>query len=280
MENKIRTIYGGKLQDACLLGLMYIPDDHSTLNEKFNSNASQTLPADKYPTLRYMAIGNGGHTQAVGVQNISKVVNYQHQPHHAGLFNQLPFVLREVSNDLDAGQRQRYRMRRVETHGGKQYVAYYLRLLDYTNTVIQMEYKTVVNEVTTSTTFVPSVANLNPEPSAIANSGANTTTGDYLSTMAKAGFMMDEADIVEFQNACNILYGEDGYSIISEMAAVTGMDWTVSGDFNGVSYPYTDVICAQVFSFIQCYFPLVAGNTNLNLTLNAGTVEPLLKLSQ
>src|SRR5574343_1642511 len=171
MKSVIRTIYGAALQTAQLLNLPHVIPPHSTLNEKFNINAAMTIPDTEIPHIRYVGIGNGGHRVVVGSNNISYNQPIQHLPRHAGLYNQLPFVLRPITNDLTPQERNKYRLRTILQHGGVSYAAYYLKTIDLTNSVVDMEYYTVENGITTSSTFAPNSSDLNPTPPDLSSTG-------------------------------------------------------------------------------------------------------------
>ena len=279
MENIIRTAQGALLQSIQLLGLPFSAKAHTTLNEKFNIHADVSAASTDMPRMRYAAIGNGGHRMVVGANGISRPEPVQHRPRDCALYNHLPFVLREPTNDLTAAERSLYRLRRTETHDGKTYVAYYLKLLDFTNTIPQMDYKTIVDGATYSTAFEPTIGDLSPTPPELTNSGTMVTTGDYLSATAKVVFNMSAADITEFLNVCNIIYGDENYAMITEIAFCSGVDRAVVGDFNGVSVGYTDTIATQVVSFMNTFYSLLFSNSGLNISIDVGSTESMLALT-
>lgn len=279
MESSIRTVYSAALQASTLLGLPIVLKPNSTLNEKFGVNQSISLAETDVPAIRYLAVGNGGHRMIVGADNIAKPEPIQHTPRHAALYNQLPFILRKTNEDLTPAERANYRLRKLETHDGVSYVAYYLKVLDLSNTSTQLELRNVTDGVTTSTVFNPTAADLNPTPPAINPGGVIQTSGDYIAATAKVPFVMSTTDIEEYLNVCNIIYGDVNYAMISEIALCSGVDRTVTGDFNGTSLGYTDAIGVQVCSFLSSFFALNFTNGSISLELDAGSVEALLTLN-
>jgi hypothetical protein len=280
MKKIIRTVYSASLQTAQYLKRPLTILEHTTLNEKFNIHANIAMAATDVPAVNYIAIGNGGHTATLGVGGIYKPEPIQHLPRHAALYNQLPFILRTLDNDLTATERSRYRLRRIEEHDGVSYVAYYLRVLDLSATIPQSEYRTVVDGVTYSTPFEPNVGDLNPTPPDLSNTGVNVTTGDYVAVTAKVPFKMDEADTLEYRNVCNIIYGDEAYAMVSEIAVCSGIDRGVPGDFNGVTVGYTDAIAVQVMTFISDFYSFYFGNKGIDMEIDVGAVESLLILTQ
>ena len=278
MKSIVRTVYGAALQTAQRMGLPHVIPPHSTLNEKFNINASLTIPDTEIPRIRYVGVGNGGHRVVVGANNISYNQPIQHLPRHAGLYNQLPFVLRPLTNDLNATDRAAYRLRTIIQHGGVSYAAYYLKTLDFSNSVVNMEYFTVVNGITTSTTFAPNSGDLTPTPPDLSSTGVVSTSGDYIAATSQIPFNMSTLDIEEFANVANILYGSEDYAIISEIALCSGQDKVVTGNFNGVSASYSEAIGVQVNDFISTYLATRYSNTGIDLTFDVGSVEPMLTI--
>lgn len=279
MERIVRTVYGAYLQTCQLLNLPVILKPNSTLNEKFNIHTNIAIADSDRPAMLYVGIGNGGHRMVVGSNGIGKPEIIQHTPRHAALYNQLPFILRLPSEDLIPTERAKYRLRRLETHDGITYVAYYLKKLDMTNTVPQLELRTVTDGVTNSTVFSPTIADLNPTPPAINPGGVLTTTGDYIAATGKVPFIMDANEVAEFLNVANIIYGDEGYAMISEIALCSGVDRTVVGDFNGSSSGYIDSIGVQIMNFIGQFVHVPSNNSGIDIEFDVGSVEPLLVLA-
>lgn len=278
MEHIVRTVYGAYLQTCQLLGVPMVLKPNSTLNEKFNIHTNISIADSDKPSMRYVTIGNGGHRMVTGTNGIGRPEVIQHTPRNAALYNHLPFILRLPHDDLAPIERAKYRLRRLETHDGVTYVAYYLKLLNMTNTVPQLELRTVVDNITTATVFNPTIADLNPTPPALNSGGVLTTTGDYIAATGKVPFTMVSNEIDEFLNVANIIYGDDGYAMISEIGLCSGVDRTVMGDFNGASIGYTDAVGVQIINFISKFIHAPSNNAGINIEFDVGSVEPLLVL--
>lgn len=279
MEIIQRTIYGAQLQTSQLLGLPVNILPHSTLNEKFNINPAVALAPDEIPRLKYITIGNGGHKFVTGADGVGLPSVIQHSPRNAALYNHLPFILRPIASDLTAIERSKYRLRRLETHGGVDYVAYYLKEIDFTTTNNILELRTVVDGITTATEFTPTLSDLSPAVPAISPTGVISPTGDYIASTAKVPFILNTNDITELLNVANIIYGNENYAIISEIGLCSGVDKIVNGNFNGVTTSYTDAIAVQIVSFINSFFAAKFSNDGISVTFDVGSSEPLLLLS-
>lgn len=278
MENIVRTVNGALLQTCQLVGLPYTVHPNTTLNEKFGVQTNLTITAQEIPKARYLAIGNGGHRMSLGPGNIPFPDMLQHRPRDMALFNHLPFVMRELDGDLTADERSKYRMRRIEQHGGVQYAAYYLKLLDFAETVPTMEYRSVQDGTVYSSDFQAAVSDLSPSPVEPLDVGVTLTNGDYIAATAKVDFTMSAFDIQEFLNVTNILYGNPNMGVISEFAICSGVERVVTGLFDGVSSNYSEVIASQVVSFIYEFFVVKTNKTSISMSLDIGAAESMLNL--
>ncbi len=273
--NVVRTGVAGLVQTGQYVGKPVPALPNSTLNQKLGINPDQDIPANTVQTVRYVAIGDGGHDFVVGDSGRKKWEAVRHLPRHTALYNQLPFVLREMDNDLTAAERSKYRLRRIEEHNGKSYYAYYLRVLDLSDSDVGMELRHVEAGVTTATPYTPTLEDLNPTPPVLSAGQAVTTAGDYIATSLKVPFTMSPTDITEFNRAMEIIRGETGWGQISEMALVAGVDANVNGLFNGETKQYVDVLRAQVVSYISTAYVTEFQTDGFTMNLDIGNVEPL-----
>ena len=276
MDQIVQTVYGSYLQTCQYLKLPFEHSAYTTLNEKFQSYTNITLLTTDMPHLQYVAIGNKGHQYTTGGDGVPLINILPHRPTDAALYGHLPFVLRPISGDLTPSERMNYRMRVIETYGGVQYAAYYLKRLDLTTTVSQMEHRDINDGVVTTTPFVPSVANLNPTPPSLPSNGVLVSTGDAVAVTAKVPFIMSAWEINELLTACIIKYGDDRYAIITEIGLVSGVDKIVEGNFNGTIASYTEAISAQICAHISAAYAAKYSNTGINVMLDVGAVNPLL----
>ena len=275
-----RSIYGSRLQTMLLLGLPYTPVENTTLNEKYDVFPDLQPNATDVPRVRYFCIGKGGHRNATGADGHPYVSPVQHSPGDAALYDALPFLLRLPNNDLTAGEREKYAMRKIITVNGQQYVAYYLKRLDTVGVNAQMLYNSVANNVTTTTPFVPSGANLNPTQPAIPATGVVTTTGDYLSTSAILDLDFTAQDVAELIEVCRIMYDNELYAVISEIGLVAGVDRIVTTPAaGGGTFNYLEAIAAQITTFITAHYSVGYTNNGFEYKLELGATEPLIGLA-
>lgn len=280
MRRITRTVYGSKIQTDLLLRLPYTQVANSTLNEKFAIQSGVVPPNNDYPMMRYFCIGNGGHKNATGADGVDYTTTRQHRASDAALFSHLPFLLREVGDDLDNTTRAKYALRKIITVSGEEYIAYYLKRIPMDGVVTQMKNNVVVDGVVNTTAFVPTSANLNPIPPNISNTGVNTTTGDFLSVAASLGLDFTANDVAELVNVCQILFNNEFYAIVSEIGLVAGADKLVTETAGvGTSFNYQECVAATITTFLTGHFPVGYTNEGFNYTLDLGATEPLFGLA-
>ncbi len=276
MDNNVRSIYGAYLQTCALLGFNVDIKPNSTLNQKFDLFPNEIFSSGETPTVKYLTIGNGGHTASMGVDGLPLINPVPHSPRHAALYNHLPFIIREVGEDLTPGERLLYRLRVPRTIDGVNYMCYYAKVLDLSLVEPKIELRNNTNGIITATDFTPSLADLNPVKPVIPVNGNITSTGNYLASTAKIEFVMNEAEITELLNACNIIYGSDNYAFISEIGLCSGVDRTLMGNFGGPPSAYTEAVGVQIMNFISTAIPAYTLSTSITQTIDVGSTSPLL----
>lgn len=275
MEEIIPTIYGSYLQTCQYLNRPFVVQESTTLNEKFQTNHEVDLPANVIPSLGYLAIGIGGHRFTTGGDGVPLINSVMHQPTDAALYKHIPFVLRRLDNDLTALERNKYRMRVLETYDNVTYAAYYLKVFDLTNTIPQTELREINAGVITTTPFVPGVSNLNPVAPVLNSNQVIVTSGNNVAVTSKVPLVLTEWEVNEILAACTIKYGDDRYAYISEIGLVSGVDKSVMGHFASADAAYTDVIAAQICAFVSASYALKYANQGVEALLDVGAIEPL-----
>lgn len=276
MKSSVRTIYGSLLQTALRYNdpLKILPN--STLNKKFNVLADEVPTADEKVFTRYLAIGINGFEVQLGSNNLYKINFRDYQPHHASLYEHIPFVLRPLEEDLSSSDRSKYRMRVVKEYGGKKYVGYYLRVLENDGRSADAEKRRIQNKTVVSNPWEPELTDLNPRPMVL-NANQRVTNGDeYLAASKKFRIELSSHDMQEIVNAVTIIYKDPGFAELSEFGLCSGADRVVTTNDGGVTQHYTEAVYAQINDFLRMR---VSVNENLGgkiINLDAGSVEPLI----
>lgn len=280
-ENITRTVYGSYIQTCHYIGVTPDYFDFTTLNQYLNINKMVVPTAVEIPVMGYFCWGNRGHDSVTGADGIARNKHKQHKATDSNLFGLLPFVLRPIENDLTQGDRLKYALRREETHNGIRYYAYYLRRIDKAAVKPVMEYNVIDNGNVSTSSFIPNNANHNPVPPVINNVGTNVTTGDYVSVSARLTIPLAPDTCAEMLNVAKVLFNDESYAIVSEVALCTAIDRTVQANvFGGGTFNMKEAIVVQISSFINTMIPLVFANNGATIELDVGATEPLYALEE
>jgi len=281
MEQTVSTALRALLQLNQYLGIAPTVLTNSTLNQKFSVQSSATPTSSEVPTLQYICAGINGRSISTGSDGIALTIPNQHQPREAALFKHIPWLVREITNDLDATTRADYRLRAVETYGSTQYACYYAKVMDLSDVTPSLVIRTIDDETgdVTETAYTPTASDLSPTPTSLSEGQSLVASGDYIAATAKITVTLSSSDMEEFANACEIIMGDENYAVISEIAICTGADRTVTATINSVSTSYAEVIACQVASFISTEISAITATSGASLTFDVGNVEPLLTLS-
>lgn len=275
-ENTTRTVYGAYLQACKHLGIPFTLKANTTLNELFNIQANVLPDAGMYPNLGYFGMGNGGHTIEAGADNSPVIVPKVFKSTSAALYNQMPFILRPIGNDLSAAERVKYALRRLEQRNGVTYIAYYLKRLDLSNVVANMFLTSVVNGVSNTTPYVPDSSVLHPTPPLLTIPSVQTADGTYVSASAPLGIVLDENDVSEWLNVCKIINGNTNAAMVTEVAICSGINKQVQyTDPGGQPFQMLEAIAVQVCDFMNVGAPLQFNSSGTTFNLDIGATEPL-----
>lgn len=271
------TIYGTYLQTVKKMNLPFILIANTTLNEKFGVQAGVMPNAGKVPGMRYLAIGNLGHSTVKAEDGSDETVPVMHRATDAGMYGQIPFVLREANDDLAVHERDRYALRVAEVHDGRNYYAYYLRRIDLTGVTPQLQRVGIVDGIATVTPFTPTTDNLNPKRPKVPNTGLILGSSSSESASAVVTVELGPDDVREIVSAHQIRTGSTRSPVISELALVSGIDKEVPGNLaGGGSFTYNEVIAAQINVHISTYHAVGYATNGATFTLDVGGVEPTL----
>lgn len=261
-----RTIFGLDLALANLISDNYIIKENTSLNEKFGILPNERLPDGVFPKLKYYAIGIGGQDF---IQE-ERGYNYSlHNPSDAALFEQIPFVMRTVENDLLPAEQNKYRFRTIETHDGVEYVCYYLRQIE---TIENRDYfykitsDGIENNLSVFTTNTDKL--LNPVPVDRTITYDQTTTIDYITKLAKLEFSLNTEDLEELTNVLTVRNQLD--KRLTEIGICTGHEYSEDNIREAIGVQ----IAFHVGVDIDLMLTLSNGKTILR-SIELGGAEPL-----
>lgn len=272
MKYGTSTVYLNQLLQHLLYNKQYLPEAYTTLNEAYSHLTNVTPDPTATYDIHCFSIGNGGHKKELLTDQSPKNV-ITHSATDVNLYSSIPFIVRELDNDLDDVTRENYRMRVLFNKNNVDYVAYYLK--KYT---IDTEVDT--NIVTYDATMKPSVnnyvpdsSNLNPVPDEVQSTNAYGMK--IINTSVSRSVTLDANDITEIKNACNIVFGSEDYAIISEIGLYSGVDLNTIGSAkdsvgNSISISYRESIKTISTNFTNVFYHLLYGNNTLPINLTTG----------
>ena len=279
----VRTLIGNENQVTRELGLPYVMRPNSTLNELFGVNAGVAPPSTTIPTIGYYCIGYGG----ISMQNCTNTKDafpfpkvYQHKADDTGLFRPIPFVMRELNNDLSPTERTKYALRKVDDVKGVKYYSYYLKRIDLSSVRVETKILTKnADGTTTEKDYNPTTTNSNPVPQELTTDEENVLKASYGRTIAQVPIIIDKADVEELYNVFNILHGDPMRAVISEIGLVSGVDKIVEVTTTSGRSQFTEVIAAQIAHINRTIQYLAANNNGFDSIFNLGVNEPLYNVS-
>ncbi len=275
--NITRTLSSGYLQTHKYLGLSpYKPIKNSTLNEKFAVMADVLPSNQQIPNCRYMVIGNMGHRNVRGPDGADESEVIIHRANHNALYNHIPFVMRLEGNDLTASQRANYCLRVIENHDGKNYIVYYARRFDVSMVKPQLIEIEILNGVSVTKPYIPTIDDLNPERPEISNNGTVVGSNKNISTSAIVTIDLTAEDVHEIVSAHRIRTGSNRSPVISEIGICSGVDKLNDAISGAGSFQYNEVIACQINTFIASNHPIGYNSSGLTLRLDVGATEPTL----
>ena len=270
--NSQRTLFAIDLEQHMLFNQSYTPLENTTLNEKFRILVGNSL-AGVYPTLNMFVIGIGG------LQNVEGEDGYkfsQHSPLDGALFEHVPFIVRDPSNDLTATEKANYRLRVIEMVNNREYVCYYGKVIPKPELNSMFYVIKTINDTTSSTAPTMSVLDttssdiLNPKPKARTFTYDTIKGIDYVTKMNKIQFSLSVSDISEIKSACEKL-GKSS-SVITELGICTSCDY----EYNN----YTEAVSAQIAFHVGVDFNLAVSlqnNEKIQKSIEIGGLEPFIK---
>lgn len=270
-----KTIWCSLIEQNEASNLVYTPPNHTTLNQARAIEAGTALPTGTTMHMQYLVIGKGGHANVAG--STSRVNTLQHGIKDADLFDMIPFVLRETTNDLSAIERAKYRLRKLVNIGGTNYFAYYVRVvtLGVSAPVIETIDMSVDPEVIAP--YVVDPNQLAPTPLTLDVSGnVNNATSDHIRVATPLEVTLDANDLSNILDAVTIITGDPRDAVISEVGMCYGMDKNITSSAGGVTVTYDEVLACTIAHHIPARVDLQLTSDELQMKYKLSTTQPLL----
>ena len=220
-------------------------DPKTTLNTLYNVFPSLLPIAPQYPTIQYFGIGINGFTN-INDSNLS-------QPNEVSstdmnLYTQIPFRCVPVEQDLTPTERAQYRLRVLRTINGNDYYCYYLKMITYNDSAVQITQTDPTTNLQKA--YVVDYSNLTPTVPTSQLNGVISSSTTEVNTTVSANLPVTGAEVVE---AISVLYNNLQYARVSEVGIYSGVDAMVTGtDANNNPITYTEAAFVQMASH-YCY---------------------------
>lgn len=188
-------------------------EQHLTLNTILGIPHSQTQRVFtddiKRSTLYFMA-GEGAASAAVPGK-IASPHNYETK-----LYGSIPFRLVPASNDISESEQDKYRFRRLETHGGVDYIGYYAKKFD--PGVLHLEYN--------DASYIPLETDTVPVDE---NDASHRLSGGSVLAFVQFTLEIDQNELKEYFRVKN---GSLTNASMSEIGLVMGADLVDPDNYN------------------------------------------------
>lgn len=271
------------INDAVTTGTTVDIPKWTTMNELYDILADESIGRKngKDFNLAYYGIGIGG-SRCIGTDSngLEGRRVYQHKATDFGAFYPIPFLIREIGDDVDPETRRKYRIRVVRKLGDKIYVMYYLKKINFTefDPTMKIGERDPVTGNEQERPYIPVKEDLTPTPYELVSVNDVPVTNQYVNGTAKMDLSLDGNDLEEVRNVCRVLFNDSSKAAINEMYLVYGIESRNDGDIaNGGTVNYEELQSACVSYFItEAYARDANSNSQLPYGFWYGNSLPLL----
>ena len=242
MYNQFHAMLGGRMN--------YEIFPESTLNYKYNcypptvsGNGYVNVPSGT-PGIAYFGVGIRGFYNITADDEISPLSQpYRPKATEGDLYKPIPIRCIPKAYDLSASERKKYRLRTEMTIDNKTYVCYWLKVLEFGDSIniVRIDGNGSETDYDLRTNF-----SMNLTPTPIAPTTPDVITGS--SKLVVAAEVTCEISGEEILEAINVIYhGDLRRAKISEWGVYSGVDAPATfADANGDSQNYTEALYVQL----------------------------------
>ena len=268
-----RTLIGDYIQSINWSQLPYVMDEFTTLNEVFNVQSGVAPDANLRPVMKYLVIGNKGNTYVIGPDNAYFPRDKEYGATQIQCYGHIPFIAREVKNDLAQADRKRYGLRTEKTINGVKYVFYWARRIDMSSVTTSKRISTVNGTRPGGDEYKYTARNMEPKEISYNTDGTAIASKSTVFTSTPVTIELTAEDIAEIVSAYRLYNNSELTPTLSELGFCTGVDKEVA--IPGTDQYYTEVLACQVNVFINTENSLRSANGGLTFDINLGSAEPL-----
>lgn len=256
---------------------------YMTLNEVYGILADESIGVKhgKDFVMGYFGIGIGG-SRSIGNDSFGLEDRqvYQHKATDFNAYHPIPFLIRELSNDIDPIQREMFRMRVVRPIGDKIYVMYFLKKINFDD--FKPSLKVGTRDPNTgaenSYPYIPKKEDIQPTPGVLTTVDSIPLSDTYVNGNGKLDLSLNVDDLNEVRNVCRILYGNANKAAINEMYVVHGIETKYDGEIDqGGTVNYSELqsaVCS--FNITEAWARDANANTKMPWMFWYGNSLPML----
>jgi hypothetical protein len=259
----------------------YDPLPNSTLNHALNILPGVNDGQFLYPSICAYAIGLGDTERYTGASGVSRTVPVYHRCTDTGLHKLRPMVLRDAENDLTAGQRELFALRRSEIWRGRPHWAYYASWLPPLTTPPTLEYISITNGVpSTPIAWTPSAEDLTPIGTTMPNQGVNQTVPDFLRSSVARIIAWNEFQRAEYLNVASIMYDDEREALVNDVGIIAARkrQIQVPAGPGGGTFMFNEAIMATVAAWVPKSYDAFRDGT-FEMTFNSSIEEGVYKFT-
>lgn len=213
-------------------------DLDTTINKHLKIDPSKDLLPGEVQHIKYLGVGINGFRS---VNDGSTLEPHRPLATNMNLYHPIPIRIVPEEEDLGETERLKYRLRRRENHGGDNYIAYYLKVMEYPENKIIM----TKNNGDSQINYDLDISNLTPVPPVLPLTGALDDSNNEINIYAAAEVEIYGREIIDAVNI--LLDGNMNRAHISEFGYFMGVDFEKTDiDINGQPFQYKEAKCVQL----------------------------------
>ena len=242
---------------------------YQTLNEKYGIKAADAIgiKQGKDFKLGWYGIGLNG-SKCIGTNEFGievRRINEHRATDNAAFFG-IPFLIRELSKDIDEEKRKKYRMRVVRKIGTVTYVMYYLKEIkfDYYKPSVKLGYRDPTTGNNREDAYTPQEGDLSPVPYELVSTDSVPATDWYSTATGTMNLTLEAEDLDELRNVCRIMFNDASVAALSEYYLAHGINTVLNDGVgpNGTAVRYNELVPACVSYLITENYGRDANTTN------------------
>jgi len=275
LSDVTNTIWNDYLHAIIDSGKPFIPHLHSTLNEKLSIPIPEDFETTKYPASTYYMVGIGGHKITLGSNDLQRNMPVEFKRNQPILNRAVPFVIRPLDQPLTSEERSTLRLRTEQEIDGVMCELYWCKLLDEVHPPTILKGMPDKDRLDGLEVYEPTLQDtVTNNQATVFNEAVYPINEAYITRYTQ------EADVAaktveELNNSIITLYGDETYSIISEVAICSGVEFTAQKSINGVMSRYQEIAHAQSMSFTNCIYHLPSLNGGFKYTVDSAADNPI-----